>query len=321
MRQLKRHLTTGSSGTGLFSGYRKVWGALWLLVFLLPPSVPAGISDNAEELLTIDAVSTGQATGHIADLYISNFSGKNVDFHMRPCFIPSENKFQSYLTVTDTVLHLKDSTEVRLQLKGYCADIFTDPVPVDTRLPLFSDWLEIDKENGGQNFRPSSSRHWIKDAESRLFFPGSKKHLGFSLDMHLYPAEVSWLLWITVENLEKAYRHALSRNAVNTPYSGDREKEKWAVIQHSFWIFTSELNGKYYPRDFFESKIMQQYHQHTSSTFPESDRINNGISQFWYTFHFLLNESGVLDIFKVNTRYVKVQDAEILIIQEKQVKH
>lgn len=287
--------------------------------FLTPVSLSGVNTDTISP--EIRAFSTGETTGHIADIYISNFSGKATKLHIRPYFIPSINSFQSYLTLTDTTLHLPDSTRIRIALKGYCADIFTDPVPEGSLFPVFSDWLEIDTLNGESNLHPSESYSWIKDNKSRIFFPNSKKYLGYSIDMSLYPAQVSWLLWITLQNLEKTYQSAISENKINTPYSADREKEKWAVIQHSFWIFTSELNGKYYPKDFFESKIRTQYSQYKNSTIPENDRINKGISQFWYVFHYLLKESETLDIFKINTRFVKNPDAEILIIQEKHVKH
>ena len=283
-------------------------------ILLLPGSLWSS-SANQWDSLKIISFSTGETTGHIADLYISHSSPEVKEFHLTPSFIPSQEEYQSYLTLTDTILVLEPFIETRIELRGYCADIFVDPVPLKKNLPEFSNWIQIDVNSDKSQFNPDR-RKWVKDPHSRILNPNNLLPLSLAIDSEEHPEESAWLLWYTLIKLEAEYNKLSSENLISTPYSQDKAQERNGVVQHSFWIVTSELNGKYYLKELFEEGIRKQYNELNNLSSNENDQILKGIRQLWIAFHLLLHESMIMDIYKINTRFVKVLDEEILLLKE-----
>lgn len=214
------------------------------------------------------------------------------------------------MTLTDTSVILDPLIETRIALRGYCADLFVDPVPHNSNLPIFSKWIPIDINLTTEHFKPDPQK-WVKDPNSRILNPSSFHPLNLAIDFEKYPEEIAWFLWKTLINLESGYHKLSAQNFIKTPYSDNKVQERDGVVQHSFWIVTSELNGKYYLKKLFEDGIKKQYIASNLSSF-ENEQILTGISQFWTAFHLLLEKTQIMDIYKLNSRFVKEVDNEIL---------
>ncbi len=274
----------------------------------------AGASNiQLSDSIKIISISTGETTGHIADLYISNSSNELEEFSLKPSYIPSREGYQSYLSLTDTILLLEPFIETRIPLRAYCADLFVDPVPLKKNLPAYSLWVEIDVNRDKSQFNPDKGK-WVKDSNSRILNPKNSQPLNLAIETEKHPEEIAWLLWHTLITLESDYQKLSSEKLIKTPYSLDKIQERDGVVQHSFWIFTSELSGKYYLKEHFEEGIESQYFK-SNITNEESEQISKGIKQLWTAFHLLLHNTATLDIYKINTRFVKDLDEEIQLLK------
>jgi hypothetical protein len=113
-------------------------------LILLPNAIP-----DLYINLKISATSTGETTGHIGNLSIDNPSKENLVFRLLPCFIPSSGNHQSYVLPYPIVTTVPAGETVTVPLRGYCADVFTPPVPSDELLPPIDTWIMKDESMFG----------------------------------------------------------------------------------------------------------------------------------------------------------------------------
>jgi hypothetical protein len=98
---------------------------------------------------------------------------------------------------------------------------------------------------------------------------------------------------ITTDSLQK------SGNMV-TPFSTNQPKEREAVIQQSFWIYTSILSDDRYEKEDFQSKMDSQLEETTKMSkekLPEAvvESFNAGVDDFWNTFNLVGTEAKVIN--------------------------
>jgi hypothetical protein len=131
----------------------------WMLLILVPVSgvytqvdfIPSdGVSSGEIEY---NLFSTGQMTGTIGRATFSNQSEDEISIILYPAFIPSSEGFQSYILPDTTKLSLLPNSKLTVDLIGYCANPFQDPVPFGQLLPDFSNWVfpQLAFENGQLN--------------------------------------------------------------------------------------------------------------------------------------------------------------------------
>src|SRR5687767_10459854 len=91
--------------------------------------------------LQVTANGTGQTTGHIANLSITNTTQSTININPQTCYIPSAGKYQPYVaTIPATSVPPGTSS---IPIEGFCANVDARPVPVGYPMPPVSDWIPV----------------------------------------------------------------------------------------------------------------------------------------------------------------------------------
>src|SRR6188768_3503081 len=109
----------------------------FLILILFTP-----LSSEAQvQSLQVTATGTGRTTGHIANLSITNTTGQAVKINPQTCYIPSAGTYQPYVaTIPATSVPPGTSS---IQVEGYCANVFAQPVPAENPMPPVTDWIPV----------------------------------------------------------------------------------------------------------------------------------------------------------------------------------
>ena len=91
--------------------------------------------------LNFVATGTGRTTGHIADLTITNNSDYYISLIPETVFIPSKNRYQSYVSHVPDLVTIAPGTTATIPIHGYCADPHIPPVPNNESMPSPSEWI------------------------------------------------------------------------------------------------------------------------------------------------------------------------------------
>lgn len=102
-----------------------------------------------------------------------------------------------------------------------------------------------------------------------------------------------------IRHISTAFDNLKNKGTISTPFSGNPEKERESVIQQTFWIHTSELNGKEYKKESFKTNTIKQFETATGLDFEKTDEktqanVNAGVEQFWSVFEAVGTEAKVL---------------------------
>ncbi|MDQ3016633.1 MAG: hypothetical protein M3R25_07945, partial [Bacteroidota bacterium] len=93
--------------------------------------------------LKVLATGTGQTTSHIANLSITNNTLSTIIINPQTCYIPSAGIYQPYVaTILGTSVPPGTST---IQIEGYCANVYAQPVPAGNPMPPVSDWIPVNQ--------------------------------------------------------------------------------------------------------------------------------------------------------------------------------
>ncbi len=101
-----------------------------------------GLSAQAVQL-SIAAQGTGRTTGHIAELSITNQGDQPVNIAPGMYYIPSANRYQSYVGRIPRGHTVPPGQTVSVPVDGYCTDVHTPPVPSGESMPNFQDWVMV----------------------------------------------------------------------------------------------------------------------------------------------------------------------------------
>ncbi|NOT51585.1 MAG: hypothetical protein HOP10_09935 [Chitinophagaceae bacterium] len=227
--------------------------------------------------MTITATGTGKTTGDIVAMTIYNPSDREVKVSLGPYFIPSGGQYQPYITLKQPVTVPAGQT-IKINLQGFCADITKPPVDEKTNFKPITEWIKIDENTGGQP-PPFQLR----------------------LDPDTKPAEMAPYLLQALNGISDRYDKLKTEGKITTPFSGSPEKEREAVIQQTFWIYTSELRKKPYTKEQFITRTYEQFEEKNNIkpiTLPkeQKEKIDKGIDDFWNTFQAVGTEAKVLNV-------------------------
>lgn len=234
---------------------------------------------------------TGRTTGHIADLIVTNPTDQPIFITVGPCFIPSDGKYQSYVVEETEPARVDAGATAHIPLRGYCADIFTEPVPADSPLPPVSEWATPDESlplpTPGD--MPPAGSSWKKKPNGNgiATFPGTDIPFPYTIDSRKNPQAFGSLVLDAMERISRAYDE--SGGTIQTPFSGNPEKERETIIQQTFWIYTASLTGREYKVEDFARNTYEQYAATTDKApekieKKEKEQLQAGIDQFWGSF-------------------------------------
>ncbi|MFQ5447245.1 MAG: hypothetical protein ACE5FF_09945, partial [Saprospiraceae bacterium] len=270
--------------------------AVLILLFAFA-SVPSFAQDS---LVVAGAISTGETTGHIANLTVTNHSGKVVNIDFDQILIPSTGIYQGFAIPEGIHIEVAPEGIVTTPLSGYCTDIHLPPVPAGESMPPFDTW--ITPETAG----PVPEPGFVPEAGSpfqiietppgstplTITYPGTDTLFPFTIDINKNPKEAARLIFGLIESITEAVDDMYENGEVPaTPFSRNPEKEKEVLIQQTFWIATSLLNpgDEDYKKGDFATRTYEQFSETASIDFqaapPEVQKqVNLGITDFWNSF-------------------------------------
>jgi hypothetical protein len=258
-------------------------------------SVPA--NDWQESGLLISAVGTGQTTGTIGQLTLTNPTRLPIRFAPGALLIPSRGAEQPYIVPPMPPVVVPPGSTIELPVEGMCADVHRPPVGSGQPMPPAEEWVPARPLPAG--WSPAPQAGWQHNPNSTVLNPVTGEPLGHTIDPDHYPEEAAPILLEAIERITRAYDEMQGQGLINTPFSNDRDKEREAVIQQTFWIFTAGLTGQEYEPNDFEQKTVEQYEASTGNsveTAPPALResIQQGAADFWNTFQAVGAEAKVL---------------------------
>ncbi len=255
-----------------------------------PKYIPAGLKVDSP-------VGTGETTGHIATLSVTNTTSDAIIYNPGSVFIPSTNGSQPYIVppTEDVTIPAEESKDI--PLFGYCADVTRPPVSKGEPTSAIEEWVRA--KNLPYGWRPNRDNGWMDHPGSKALNPITEEPLGHTLDYDKYPEEAADLLITAITEIEQAFDGLMTEGNIHTPFSSQPEQERETVIQQTFWIFTSAVQGDDYSKEDFQTKTIQQFEENTGQNFtsaPEEIQRNvkDGVSDFWSTFEAVGDRAKVL---------------------------
>lgn len=233
------------------------------------------------------ARGTGRTTGHIADLTLHNSTTLPHLLAPSPIYIPATGKYQPYILPETPGIAIPANGTITVPLEGYCADIHKKPVPLGIPLIPVEEWIK--PQPLPHSWTPQHALGWHDVRNSPLLIPGTDQPLGHTLDINAHPEEAAPLLLDAILKITTATDRMRHEGLISTPFSGDPDKEREAIIQQTFWIYTSALSGDTYTRSQFTEQTHEQFETNTgrpvsSLKEEQQEELDAGIASFWESF-------------------------------------
>jgi hypothetical protein len=272
----------------------------------IPMAVIAGIPGSAAiavkgypvpDGLTIKAKGTGQTTGHIADLTISPSEGEEwpSELPMFSFYIPSNGRHQSYVAKPIQIGSLAGAGPQTIPVYGYCGNVHLPPVPAGVDLPPPSEWVVLTGpiENINIPSRPGSL------TTGRALIPGTDITVPRAIDSSQEPLLTAPLLLAAMEEIERKTIDLQASGDLRTPFTGNEQREREAVVQQTLWIYAAELEGEPYTEEDFTGRMEQQYEDRngipiTAAKPEDQERLEQGADDFWGAFELVGVEAKVI---------------------------
>lgn len=251
--------------------------------------IPAG--------LLISAVGTGETTGPIALLTLTNPTLQPIRFSPGAVFIPSKNAKQPYIVPPAPPVIVPSGSTIEVPINGYCAAVQLPPVGSGQPMPPVEDWVTAQPLPSG--WTPNPQDGWTPSATATALNPATGQPLGHTLDFGQHPEAAADLLLTAIEQIGHAYDDLQGQGSISTPFSGRLEQEREAVVQQTFWIFAAAVQGEDYGQEDFEGKAIEQFEHSTGQNFnaapaPVQASVKDGIMDFWNTFQAVGAQAKVL---------------------------
>jgi hypothetical protein len=257
-----------------------------------------------DETLVCKATGTGRTTGNIANLSIKNTSNENVAVELGPYLIPSSGKYQPYIVPSIPEVIVPANGSLNTKIFGYCTDIHTPPVPDGQAFPPVNEWITPGPIASG--WQPNTVNGWIPIPAGNLpndvvaLNPVNTLPLGHTINVNKQPLEAAPVLFEAIKVISSTFDGLKNEGLITTPFSGNPEKEKEAVIQQTFWIYAAALEGKDYEKDDFRNNTIKQFEaggqNFNAATSQTKSNVETGVTNFWNTFEAVGVEAKVITI-------------------------
>lgn len=258
------------------------------------------------------AKGTGQTTGYIATISVKNKGDQPAKLSPQVFFIPSQHEFQSYVGRIPGGIRIQPGTVKDIEIPGYCTDVNSPPVPAGVDMPPLSDWIPVVgdanpafdgnvqmviatepvprfdlSQIGTISASPGFTRQGGKsDADTQTAWPGTDSPINGTIDANTYPRDFAGLIIEIVESVEGAAESLINNDEVSTPFSGNKSREKEAIVQQTIWIVMAGLSGDDYTKEDFADNVYEQYEDQTGASVDElgdqqKDQLDDGVNDFW----------------------------------------
>ncbi len=143
--------------------------------------------------------------------------------------------------------------------------------------------------------------------------PGTDFPIPVPIDPNEYPSLAVPILADALNRIMKTYDELKPQGGIQTPFRNNPEKEREAVIQQTFWLYSSALSGESYRKGDFRDNTIRQLEQSSNKPIeeipkPQLDKIEQGVDDFWNTFEAVGAEAKVLKVPPAIPNLPDVQD-------------
>jgi tetratricopeptide (TPR) repeat protein len=262
-----------------------------------------------DKMVSVRPLGTGNTTGRISDLLITNLTDQPLTATLGSAFIPATGQYQSYIVSETADIEIPAKGSITHPVNGYCADIFSPAVPSGKPMSGFESWIFLEddmtlfSEDGSG--RPLGIGWEVAELADETpwattSIPGTDTPLGFTIDIRQNPATAAPFLLTALNGITDGYDRLVAEGSIHTPFSGDPEKERESVIQQTFWMYSAALEGRPYKISDFETNVMSQFEEATGTDIEDASEetvksLQDGVLQFWTTFQSVGEEAKVLN--------------------------
>jgi len=223
-----------------------------------PESLPKGVG--------LELTGTGETTGTIGHIRVTNLSLRPVYVYLPPSFIPPERGFQGYVAPEPTRATVPPGREEEIPIHGYCIDIGVEPVPRGSPLPA-SFYGADGRPSFGPGDGPASGKPVFGDPARERNFPKTRRPLPVPTYPYVSdifppllersdpgyrdikapvhndgdPAELAKLLIPINQEIARAYDRLKEEERIVNPIPMGEEEERDAFIQQTFWLTTGVM--------------------------------------------------------------------------------
>jgi len=249
-------------------------------------------------------VSTGQTTGVIAEMEVCNNGEKPVRFPSGPVLIPPMGPFQGYVLPGDHPRDIPPGQTRKVSLEGYALDAYRKPPAAGESIPGPDEWIVLRDpkylDGSGKPSLTSTFPGTVKrDEVESTPVSGSEPSAPTHIDVNRRPTQAVLLIFQAVLEIGTVYDELRRDGKIETPLSGEPDKERQMVIQHTLWRYTGALSGEDYTKDAFKARLAAEYQNKPDPlTDPEKRERTNQIQQntnrFWDTFELVGRKAKVI---------------------------
>lgn len=268
--------------------------------------------------LKVTAKGTGQTTGHIATLEITNRGDEPVQLEPQVVYIPSSGKYQSYVGRIPGGQQVPPGGQVRVPVTGWCSDVHRPPVGEGTSMDPQT-WIPVGpivSEPGRPKplvptapaitnpLAPPFSPNDIPKLQSApgysnerspdpdgttITYPGTDIPVTGTIEPDKNPRAFAPLVVEAVILIEDAADEVQNDPAITTPFAFDPVRERETLIQQTFWIYMATLTDDEYDKDDFAGNVYGQFEELTGQVVTalpkeEKKKVDQGVDAFWTAF-------------------------------------
>lgn len=139
-----------------------------------------------------------------------------------------------------------------------------------------------------------------------VLIPGTNTPIRTPLSYTDHPELAVPIILDAINRITQSTETLLADRRITTPFSNNPPKEREAVIQQTFWIFSADLEGVPYVKEDFQKKTEKQFESSTGrpiSSLPQAQKaqLEMGIEDFWNSFQAVGAEAKILPMAPVRS--------------------
>ncbi len=256
--------------------------------------------------LKLEIISQGQASGHVADIYVVNQGDDRFSDFYGPFVVFSKEKYAP-LWIDRFFIDLKPGKKTTIQVQGTTL-ISTLPIPPESqRLQKSIEWfsgeqlkiiLPEDESDSLSGITPVDADQFAK---VYLTYPGTNQLFLYRVEPFINPEYFSRFMLEAKDWINTTYRREKSENKIRTVLSGNPKLEEDFITQILTWTVSGLLTGDHFNQEDLYDQVVKKYLQATGgrrNKLPNktAKALNKGSEDIWNVVLNIGSEAGLLMI-------------------------
>lgn len=253
--------------------------------------------------LTFRPVGHNRTTTDAITLYIYNPNPEAFTAVIEPCYIPPVGGTQGYVFHQRIVVGGPgDATTAVVLHEIYCTDNTVPALGEGAVASPVDDWVFASETIPLNDAFKADLQVWEPvpiATDYTVVNPVADTPFPYLLDPAADNIVTGTIMLSAIDNITTIFDSLQTAGEIHTPFGPDPAKEREAVIQQTFWLYTSTLTGGGYKLDDFRQKTIEQYETNSGKSFNRLEPatrlgIEQGVGHFFYTFEAVGSAAKVL---------------------------